>query len=219
SLVVPEGTLEDKLGEVRGIIIYEGAEITGMDYYESQSSKTYSITMRIDPKRFDGFAEKLKGIGTIESMNTDLTDVTEEYANLETRISNLENELERLNALYEKADDIEDMLAIEREITRVTTELENYEQQKTSLEQRAAKSTITVYIMEEKGAVDTNLVIPLQELGNIFFGALSFAIMLIAGVGGFAIPVAITALVVYLIGKSIRDRVKGKKAQVKMKNE
>lgn len=217
SLSVPEGTLDAKLSEVKNIMRLEGAETTGMQYYESQSSKSYLITMKIAPGHFDSFVEKLKDVGTIESMNTDLTDVTEQYTDLETRISNLETELTRLNALYEKAENISDMLEIEREITRVTTELEIYKQQKLSLENQVEKSTITLEIKEEKGAVDTGLVIPLQQLGEIFFGALSFGIMIVVGIAGFGIPIAIALFIIYKIAKFIWNRTMGKKPQAKAK--
>ena len=203
SLSVPEGTLDDKVNSARTYAQELGGEITGMNFYESDLSSTYSITVRIRPSNFDSFVEKLKTVGDITSMSTDLDEVTEQYPDLETRVENLEKELERLNSFYEEAEDIEDLLMIEREVTRVTTELEWLYQQKLDIERRVAKSTITVNITEEKSAVDTNLIVPLQQLANIFFGALSAAIMLLAALLGFLLPVAVALGVLYLMVKAL----------------
>ena len=209
SLKVPEGTLEDKINTAKTYAREEGGEITGMNYYESDTSRTYSITVRIRPQSFDAFVDKLKTVGDITSMSTDLDDVTEQYQDLETRIANLEAELVRLNQFYEEADSVEELLMIEREATRVTTDLEWYQQQKLDLERRVSKSTVTVNIVEEKSAVDTNLIVPLQQLAAIFFGALSASIMALAALTGAALPAMIILGIVYLVVRALWK--KGKK--------
>ena len=209
SLKVPSGTLEDKINTAKTYALESGGDITGMNYYESDISRTYSITVRIRPQSFDTFVDKLKTVGGITSMSTNLDDVTEQCQDLETRIENLEAELVRLNQFYEEADSVEELLMIEREATRVTTDLEWYQQQRLGLERMVSKSTVTVNLVEEKGAVDTNLIVPLQQLAAIFFGALSASIMALAALTGAALPAAIVLGIVYLVVRALWK--KGKK--------
>ncbi|GEM_PF-1035661 len=209
SLKVPEGTLEDKINTAKTYALESGGDITGMNYYESDTSRTYSITVRIRPQSFDAFVDKLKTAGSITSMSTDLDDVAEQYRDLEIRIENLEAELARLNQFYEEADSVEELLMIEREATRVTADLERCQQQRLDLERMVSKSTVTVNIVEEKSAVDTNLIVPLQQLAAIFFGALSASIMALAALSGAALPAMLVLGIVYLVVRALWK--KGKK--------
>jgi hypothetical protein len=204
SVKVQEGALEEKAAAVRGYVSDVRGVYSGISYYETSTTKNYHITVKVPPSRFDEFVSKLKEMGEIKSMDTSLEDVTEQYMDIENRIANLEEELARLNELYDMAEDVEDVLAIEREVTRVQTQLEWYGQQKLDLERRSSLSTVTVHVYEEKSPVHTNLLLPLEQVLAVFFGALSFAIVFLAGALGFLIPVAIIVLVLWSIWKHLK---------------
>lgn len=204
SLKVQEGTLEEKVAAARGFVSDVRGTYSGLSYYESDTQKTYHLTVKVPPAKFDEFVAKLKTIGEIKSMDTSLEDVTEQYTDLNTRISNLESELSRLNALYERAENVEDVLLIEREVTRVQTNLDIYNQQKLDLERRSAMSTIQVRIFEEKPAIQTGLFLPLEQLLAIFFGAFSFAIMLLVGALGFLLPPLIVVWAIWRVWKALK---------------
>lgn len=204
ALKVQEGTLEEKVAAARGFVSDVRGTYSSLSYYESDTQKTYYLTVKVPPAKFDEFVSKLKGIGEIKSMDTSLEDVTEQYTDLNARISNLEAELSRLNALYERAENVEDVLLIEREVTRVQTNLDIYNQQKLDLERRSSMSTIQVRIYEEKPAIQTGLFLPLEQLLAIFFGAFSFAIMLLVGVLGFLLPPLIVVWAIWRLWKALK---------------
>lgn len=206
ALKVQEGTLEEKVASVKGFVAEVRGTYSGISYYETDADKSYYITVKVPPSKFDEFVNKLKGIGEIKSMDTSLEDVTEQYTDINTRISNLETELARLNELYEKAENISDILAIEREVARVQTQLDLYNQQKLDLERRSAMSTISVRVYEEKPAIQANLFVPLEQLLMVFFGALSFGIMLLAGGLGFFLPILIVIWAIWRIWKAIKGK-------------
>lgn len=208
SLKVPEGTLEEKLAAVKGYVSEARGTYTGLSYYEYDTTKNYYLTVRVPPAKFDEFVSKLRTIGEIKSIDTSLEDVTEQYTDINTRISNLEAELARLNDLYDMAEDVEDVLAIEREVTRVQTQLEMYQTQKLELERRSSMSTITVRIYEDKPAVQTGLLLPLEQLLGVFFGTLSFAILLLVGGLGFFLPVAIIVFILWSVWKHLKRKKK-----------
>ncbi|MFA5412552.1 MAG: DUF4349 domain-containing protein [Candidatus Micrarchaeia archaeon] len=208
SLKVPEGTLEQKITSVRGFVSTVGGAYTGISYYETESDKNYYLTVKVPPTRFDEFVNKLKTIGEIKSMDTSLEDVTEQYTDINTRIGNLEAELARLNSLYNRSENISDILAIEREVTRVQTDLDYYKQQKLDLERRSAMSTIQVRVYEEKPEVQTSFLMPLEQLLAVFLGALTFGIMLLAGAVGFLLPLAIVLLILWKLWKHFKGKKK-----------
>ncbi|MCC7171031.1 MAG: DUF4349 domain-containing protein, partial [Planctomycetes bacterium] len=77
-----------------------------------------------------------------ESVRTQ--DVTSEWIDLDVRIRNAEVARERLLALLERATDMKDILAIEDQLRRVTTEIEQMKGQFKALEAQIAYSRITI---------------------------------------------------------------------------
>ena len=210
TLDVEAGTLEEKKDMLYSLADEYRAEVSSARFNEYSTETRYAITVKLSPHRFDEFVSSLSSLGKITHMDTSMEDVTEQYVDIQTRISNLETELARLNALYDKADTVEEILMIEREVARVQTQLELYQNRAQDLERRAAKSTLTVYLVEKKPALETDFVVPLAEILGLFLGAMIAGIMLVVGLAGFIIPIAIAAVVLRAIYLALRGRGKGK---------
>jgi hypothetical protein len=103
---------------------------------------------KITPAKFDSTLEKLKTLGDVTGENLNIEDVTKQHQDLELRLNNKYIELARLQTLYNKSEKIEDMLAIEREITRIEGEIDQITSDKEYLENKVAESTITLSISE-----------------------------------------------------------------------
>ena len=203
SIKVPTGTLEEKYNATKALLRDAGAQTSGATYDEFSDRKEYTLTVKIPPAKFDVVNEQLKGIGEVTSMSVNLEDVTKQYNDLDTRINSSTIELDRLYELYNRTDNISDLLQIEQEITRVETDLQLLKSEKQALVSRIDLSTIGVTIYEEKPA--TQQVSPsLDALGTLFFGALVVAISLIVGLAGFLLPLIVVVVVLWLVYKAIR---------------
>lgn len=214
SVNVEPGTLEGKKDELSLIMEQYDAELYSIYFDEYSYQKRYAITVKIPPSKFDGFLDSVSALGEITSMDTTLEDVTEQYTDIQTRIENLEEELARLNELYAQAQEIEDILLIEKEVTRVQTELEFYQTEAQDLERRSSKSTVTVYLIEEEPAIEKDFMMPLGEILNLFLGALSFGIMVVVGLVGFVLPIAAVAWVLRKAYRAItKKKGNGKKGK------
>ncbi|MFH0737117.1 MAG: DUF4349 domain-containing protein [Candidatus Micrarchaeota archaeon] len=210
TLRVSEGTLETKVGELKTKLKGEGAEITDISYSEYGERKQYTITIKTLPERFERINEMLKSTGEVKGMSVSLEDVTERYTDLETRITNKEVELSRLYDLYNRSEDVVDLLAVEKEVTRVETELDLLKGEKESLSTRIERSTIVITVYEDKPAGE-QLTNPLEGVGSLFFGALAFGIMIIVGLSGFLLPLAVIVAIVWLVYTKVISRKKGPK--------
>ncbi|MFA5105646.1 MAG: DUF4349 domain-containing protein [Candidatus Micrarchaeia archaeon] len=195
---VQAGTLEDKYARLKDRITSLGGQISSADYYETDSSKNYNIVMKVKPADFESLSGIFRSLGTVKSMNSNVQDVGEQYTDLEIRISNLQKQRESLLALLDRNGTLSDVLAVENELNRVQTQIEIYQSQKLDLDRRIGMSTVAVNLYEEAPAVDKNVLLPIKEVGNIFLGALGFAILAISAIAGFGIPVAIALGVLYL---------------------
>lgn len=103
-----------------------------------------AITIRVPAATFEEAVKRVEGVGDVLHRNVAAEDVTEEYRDLEVRLRSARAVQARLTELLAKATKVEDSLAIERELDRITGEIERIEGRAKFLRDQAAFSTITV---------------------------------------------------------------------------
>lgn len=108
------------------------------------------VTVHVPVGRFEESVTALKKIGTLllsESVNGQ--DVTEEYADLESQIRNARVEEAQYQEIMKRAGDIEDVLAVAKQLADVRGRIERLEGHRQFLANRTDYSTITVRMSEE----------------------------------------------------------------------
>ncbi|MEM7626146.1 MAG: DUF4349 domain-containing protein [Planctomycetota bacterium] len=108
------------------------------------SVKGQRVVLRVPAAKFDATMNALAELGLVTDRQIDAADVTEQMVDLEIRLDNLEALRKRMQALLEKADKVEDALKIEKELGRLTGEIESIKGRLRLLKDRVALSTITV---------------------------------------------------------------------------
>ena len=127
-----------------------------------QEIKRDAITIRVPVQKYPSAVERVEALGQVADRQLQAQDVTEEYVDLEARLNNARNIRKRLEALLEKATTVEATLAVEKELGRVTEEIERLEAKLELLKNRVAYSTITVQF--ERVARQTELIRGYQQL-------------------------------------------------------
>lgn len=100
------------------------------------------LTVRVPAARFDEAFAWLRAQGRVLDEQRQANDVTEEFTDLGIRIDNARRARERLLALLEKAQKVEDMLKIEEQVRRLTEEIERLEGRKKLLADQVAMATL-----------------------------------------------------------------------------
>jgi hypothetical protein len=106
------------------------------------------ITLRVPQETFLSTIAEIEQLGTVESKRTSGVDVTEEYIDLKARLNNSERQETRLLEILDMAEDVEDVLDVERELERVRGEIERLTGRITYLDNRIALATISVSLYE-----------------------------------------------------------------------
>jgi hypothetical protein len=114
------------------------------------SKRDREITVRVPRARFEAALAAIDKIGDVLHREIQAQDVTDEYVDTEIRIKNARAMQARLRQLLERAA-VKEALEIEKELARVTQELELLEGKLKLLKDRIAYSTITV-VFEPRGA-------------------------------------------------------------------
>jgi hypothetical protein len=105
--------------------------------------------IRVPVARFDEFVGAAKGLGELIRAGTSSRDVSEEYYDVDARIRNKTKEEERLlKLLEERPGKLEDVIAIERELSRVREELERMQGRLRVLADLTSLTTVDLTITE-----------------------------------------------------------------------
>jgi hypothetical protein len=127
------------------------------------------IAVRIPAARFRTALDGIGKLGDELHRQVDARDVSEEYADLGIRLRNAEVMRQRLETLLQKAVNVEEALAVERELERVAQTIEQIKGRLKVLGELVAFSTITVNFQPRAVApVNSSVELPfpwLRELG------------------------------------------------------
>ena len=106
-----------------------------------------SVTLRVPADSLDDAIDSLRALAVeIDHEIATSQDVTDEYVDLNSRLRNLEATEQALLSLLNKADKVEDALAVQRELTFVQEQVEVIQGRVKYLEQTAAYSLVNVYL-------------------------------------------------------------------------
>jgi hypothetical protein len=148
------GSITDALKSMEQIATQTGGYV--------QEIKGDSIVIRVPAQQYQASVERVQALGVVSERQLQALDVTEEYVDLEARLSNARNVRKRLEALLEKAENVQAALAVEKELNRVGEEIERLEAKLELIKNRVAYSTISVQF--ERVARQTELIRGFRQL-------------------------------------------------------
>lgn len=141
--------LSDALQRTRDIAKAAGGYVADLNVTEdSEGRRNGSVTVRVPAEKFDEVFKSLQAIGLPLSFSESAQDVTEEWVDLEARISNKKEEEAALLALLKRKGELSDILEIQRETFRVRGEVEQLEGRLRYLKNQVSLSTISATLIE-----------------------------------------------------------------------
>jgi hypothetical protein len=130
------------------------------------------ITIRVPRARFREALTLVEQIGDVLHRNVMVEDVTDQYVDMETRLKNARALRDRLQALLKNAP-VKEALEIEKELGRITGEIEALESKLKLLREKLAFSTITVTFQPQHvEGVNPTPVLPFEFLESMGLGPL-----------------------------------------------
>lgn len=102
------------------------------------------ITLKIPVANSEKALAEIEKLGTVTSRRYTGQDLTEQITDLDIRIDNLQKLRTRLTELMKRGDKVADLLKIEQELARITTDIEKLQAQLRAAENRVAYVTVTI---------------------------------------------------------------------------
>jgi putative uncharacterized protein (fragment) len=150
-------SVENAAKELKDKVKTQGGYIESEDFStlnEWDDTKRMSFTIRIPKNNVDGFLEFLDGEGRILSKSENLQDIRLQYRDAKNHIKALETEQDRILALMEKAETVEQLIALESRLTDIRYQLDSYNSEILEYDNKVDFSTI---YLELQGTVDDQL--------------------------------------------------------------
>jgi multidrug resistance efflux pump len=105
--------------------------------------------LRVPAHRLDAALDALAALGKEISREVRAVDVTESSADLEAHLANQKALRERLRDALERAQKVDELLMVERELARVQAEIDRVEGHRARMRTSVAQSTISLALRAE----------------------------------------------------------------------
>lgn len=221
-------TMEAETEDYDTLIPALDSKITALGgYVESRETGNYSrsrrwsrMTIRIPADNLTDFVAHVGDSANVLSTSEETLDVTLQYADTEAKITALKTEQTRLLELLAGANNLSEILEIEARLSDVTYELERYESQKRSYDNRIVYATVTLHIQEvqvltpvEEPTVWTRISEGfLESLEGVSDGIVDIFVYLIVGSPYIVVSGAVLALIILIARKQSRKGQKEKQS-------
>lgn len=117
---------------------------------KSQTSENYAqIVLRIKSERLNAFLDGLSEVGQVNGTQVTSDDVSLSYYDTTLRKETLENEYKRLNELLNSADNISDILTINKRLAEIESELQRLQNKLNSYDSLIEYSRLTITIYQK----------------------------------------------------------------------
>lgn len=127
---------------------YENNEIQQGAYYDTRAARYGSFTIRVPQEHFEAFLNAAGSIGHVVSSSKSSEDIGEAYYDTEARLKTQQTKHERLLVLLEKADNMENIIALETALSDVEYQIEQLTGTLRRYDSLVGYSTISVRLDE-----------------------------------------------------------------------
>ena len=144
-------SIEKVQKQIREQVKTEGGYIESEEFNAKTSygdSDYLHLSVRIPKDKVDHFLEFLSGEGKILSKSESLEDVRLQYHDAENHIKALEKEQERVLALMDKAENVDQLIARESRLTDIRYQLESYHTEINDYDNKVDYSTVNLDLLE-----------------------------------------------------------------------
>jgi hypothetical protein len=157
SLSLQVKAIDDSLAAASAKIAALGGYVAGSDRKGDGDQLVATETYRIPATNWDAALVALRGLSDkVLGEQTQTQDVTSDVVDLGARITNLQATESALQAIMAQATKIQDVLAVQQQLTDVRGQIEQLSTQKKHLQDQAAFSTLTVgYSLKPAPQVET----------------------------------------------------------------
>ncbi|TMC45307.1 MAG: DUF4349 domain-containing protein [Chloroflexi bacterium] len=124
-----------------------GGDVLNLTQSGSGDTRSASLTIRVPSSRFADALQQLRTLeGEVETSGVSAQDVTDQFVDLQARLTAKQAEEQRYLAILNRANTIDEILKVDASLANVRTQIEQLTGQINSIKQRTDFSTISMSI-------------------------------------------------------------------------
>src|SRR5947208_6478147 len=124
-----------------------GGDVLNLSQSGTADTRSASLTIRVPSSRFGDALQQLKSLeGEIQTSGVTAQDVTDQFVDLQARLTAKEAEEQRYIAILNRANTIDEILKVDASLGNVRTQIEQLTAQINSIKNRTEFSTISMSI-------------------------------------------------------------------------
>ena len=139
---------EKSAADIEKMTAEAGGYIESSGTYGDTGSRSANYTLRVPQEKFEQFYAQLGENMHVVSRSRSSEDVTEQYTDIETRLATLQTKHERLLSLLEKADKMEEIIALENALADCEYEIDSLTGSKRHYDDLVGFSTFYINLRE-----------------------------------------------------------------------
>lgn len=214
SFSIVASNVSEAASQITRLVEEKKGIVVSNQVYDMDTKPSASVVVRVPVLVFNEVITQIKGVGEVRSESINGQDVTEEFVDLEAQLKNFRATETQFLEIMKRATQIQDILAVQRELMNVRSSIESIEGRVKYLSESADYSTITVYLSSDSASLpilddadEWKLIGEAKEAlrSLVEFGkelvSIVIRIVIFAPVWGVAV------LVVWLIARKIKRRV------------
>lgn len=171
------------------------------------SQRQASVTILVPSVNFDALVQDVRTIGDVGREALSTQDVTKAYADLETRIAvKKQTETRLLEIMASRTGSMSDVLQVERELGRLTGEIEDLLGQKRYFDQKIATSTLTIQLLGPAAEMTSSPLLPISRALADSLTVMSRSFSMIVYLLAFVTPWALLGLLGFWVAVKLNRR-------------
>lgn len=129
-----------------------GGAVAGDDRSGSGADAHATLVLKVPPEKMDAMLDRLGRLGREQSRSSSTQDVTQDVADVDARVASMQASIARVRAILSRAERIGDVVSVEGELSRRTTELESLQARQRALAGQVNYATITLRLTADRAA-------------------------------------------------------------------
>ncbi|MBV2151500.1 DUF4349 domain-containing protein [Kitasatospora sp. SUK 42] len=134
------------LAKARELATNSGGYVGGEQVYGSPGNESGQLVLKIPSAAYQQTLDQLAALGEVSTRKSQADDLTQQVADVASRVQTQQASVERVRALMAQAKSLSEITSLESELSRREADLESLQKQQKELSARTSYSTVTLEV-------------------------------------------------------------------------
>ena len=154
SLSMVVNSVSDTINQIQQIAQDQQGFLVNSDVYMPEGGSSGSIIIRVPAAQHDQTLNSIRDLGVrVVSENISGRDVTDQFENIQAQLDVLNNTKTKFEQILADAQEIQDLLEVQRELVNLQVQIDHLVGRQTYLEQSANLTKISIYLSTDELAL------------------------------------------------------------------